>query len=318
MRVGIVGTNFISDWFVEAARRVPDQVEPWAVYSRSLQTGTAFAEKNEIPEVTDDYGALLDLVDAVYIASPTGIHFSQARDALKKGKHVLVEKTMTSNVEQAQELFDLAQQRDLVLMEATRNLHAPAHALVGEALSLIGPIRYAALTNLQYSSRYGRHLAGEDVNAFNPELGNSAMADIGVYCLEPALDWFGVPLSHTGTSVRLQNGFEALGSLQLDYESHLVDLAYSKVVDGATDSQIVGEGGAITIDNIAQPSKITLIKRGESPQVLLEDTDVTPTSNMHFEIMEFSKQVEAGHTDDRWRAVSLEARRIMDEHLARS
>ncbi len=55
-------------------------------------------------------------VDAVAIATPLSTHFAIARDALSKGKHVLVEKPMAASVKEANTLFDLAQTRKLVLM----------------------------------------------------------------------------------------------------------------------------------------------------------------------------------------------------------
>ena len=125
------------------------------------------------------------------------------------------------------------------------------------------------------------------LNAFNPALGNSAVADIGVYCLEPALDWFGSPLTHRGTSVRLENGFEALGSIQLDYGAMVVDVVYSKIVSGVTPSTIIGEKGALTIDNLGQPSLIEWLPRDGEAQVLSCDPDAAPMANMHFELLDF-------------------------------
>ena len=153
------------------------------------------------------------------------------------------------------------------------------------------------------------------LNAFNPALGNSAVADIGVYCLEPALDWFGSPLTHRGTSVRLENGFEALGSIQLDYGAMVVDVVYSKIVSGVTPSTIIGEKGALTIDNLGQPSLIEWLPRDGEAQVLSCDPDAAPMANMHFELLDFVSQVQAGQVDPRWRDITIRARQIMDEHL---
>lgn len=62
-----------------------------------------------------NYQEILSLVDAVIIAVPTELHHKIAKDCLLAGKHVLVEKPITKNIEQAQELFDIAQEKNLAL-----------------------------------------------------------------------------------------------------------------------------------------------------------------------------------------------------------
>lgn len=318
LRFGVIGTNFISDWFVEASKGTRGMTAVAAVYSRSLERGREFATRHGIPLVFTNLEDMIASVDAVYIASPTAAHFPQAMMAIRGGRHVLVEKTMTVDLLQTHTIFAAAQEVGVVAMEATRSLHAPPHALISDTLGELGTLRYAHLENLQYSSRYDRHKAGEAVNAFDPSLGNSALVDIGVYCLEPALDWFGMPLSQSGESVRLSNGFEALGSIQLAYPDMLVDLVYSKIAQSVTPSVIVGEEGALTIDNLGQPGRIVLERRGEPAVPLLETSVPAPSENMHFEVTCFAEQVAAGHTDPRWRDITIATREIMDRHLRTS
>ena len=54
LKIGIIGTNFISDDFCDAAAQV-DGIELYAVYSRSADTGNHFAERHNIPTVFTDY-----------------------------------------------------------------------------------------------------------------------------------------------------------------------------------------------------------------------------------------------------------------------
>lgn len=71
LKIGIIGTNFISDDFCDAAKQT-DGIELYAVYSRSSDTGTEFADRHNIPAVFTDYDDFLDLqIDAVYVASQT-------------------------------------------------------------------------------------------------------------------------------------------------------------------------------------------------------------------------------------------------------
>jgi predicted dehydrogenase len=67
----------------------------------------------------------LENVDAVYIATPHGTHYDYARRALIVGKHVLCEKPMVLSELEARELFDIAEENGLVLMEAVKTAYAP-------------------------------------------------------------------------------------------------------------------------------------------------------------------------------------------------
>ena len=93
VRLGIIGRNFVVDWMLAAAESVP-ALRPVAIYSRRLETGREFAQAHGLPLVFDRLEDLASCpeVDAVYIASPTGCHYDQARQMLLAGKHVLCEK----------------------------------------------------------------------------------------------------------------------------------------------------------------------------------------------------------------------------------
>ncbi|HQV30536.1 MAG TPA: Gfo/Idh/MocA family oxidoreductase [Calditrichia bacterium] len=69
-------------------------------------------------ETTEDYRDLINnpKIDAVAICTPVFTHFEIAKAALEAGKHVLVEKPMTSTSSQGEHLMDLATQKNLVLM----------------------------------------------------------------------------------------------------------------------------------------------------------------------------------------------------------
>ena len=314
LRFGIVGTNFISEWFAAACAR-SGVARATAVYSRSLDRAQAFARAASVDDSFDDLDAMAASVDAVYVASPNRLHAEQAIRAVEAGRHVLVEKTMATSLDEIAAIFEAAERSGVVAMEAMRNVHSPAHAVVADALPLLGTLRQARIEKLQYSSRYDRFLAGERPNAFDPTLGNSALADIGVYCVQPALDWFGEPVAASGSSIRLANGFEGAGAMRLDYPGLIVDLAWSKISQGVAGSSVTGELGSLLLDDPGEPATITLLLRGADPEVLWRGPS-HPQDTMDGEIADFADQVRLGRTDPRWRQLSLASRALMDAHLA--
>lgn len=80
-----------------------------------------------VPFITDNYDALLDISNAVYIISHPSKHYEQIKTALLKGKHVLVETPITLNEHQCEELFKIAHSKKLVLMEALKTAYATAY-----------------------------------------------------------------------------------------------------------------------------------------------------------------------------------------------
>lgn len=91
VRFGIIGTNFITDWILEAAREEL-RFEATAVCSRSRETGQAFALKHGYtPLHFARRMAASSLIDAVYIAVPI-LYMRFVYSFLQQGKHVLCEK----------------------------------------------------------------------------------------------------------------------------------------------------------------------------------------------------------------------------------
>lgn len=82
----------------------------------------------ELPFITDDYDALLSQVDAVYIHSHPSRHYEEVKKALLAGKHVLCESPAALSREACRELFALAKERGLVLMEALKTAYSMAYA----------------------------------------------------------------------------------------------------------------------------------------------------------------------------------------------
>ena len=126
VRFGIIGSNFIVDWFREAAALCSD-CEITAVYSRTEERAQKLAREWGVPHAHHTLESLAadDTVDAVYIASPNVCHAEQAIRMLKAGKHVLCEKPMAISAEQLAQMEAAAESSGVVLLEAMRSAHGP-------------------------------------------------------------------------------------------------------------------------------------------------------------------------------------------------
>lgn len=125
IRLGIVGSGRIAERTLSEVKFVSG-ITAASVYNPRLSSAKAFAERFELAAAFDQYDMFLNEVDSVYIASPHETHYEYARQALLAGKHVLCEKPMVLRENEARELYDLAQQTGLVLMEAIKTAYAPS------------------------------------------------------------------------------------------------------------------------------------------------------------------------------------------------
>ena len=318
IKIGIIGTNFISDDFCNAAVKVPGAVLR-AVYSRKEETGAAFAERHSIPEVFTDYKKFLSSdIDAVYVASPNFIHCSQTIMALEHKKHVLCEKVKAVNEAEVRSMIDCARRNQVVLLEAMRPDFDPAFDIVEQNLNRIGRLRRATFEFCQYSSRYDKFREGIVMNAFDPTLGNAAVMDIGVYCIHSLVRLFGMPQEIQAFSTKLSNDFDGSGIVLMKYETMIAEAVYSKISVSVNPSVIQGEDGSILIDYISKPEKICLqLREGARDTLEGAGREILPfipaDNNMIYEIQEFIKLINENNIDHKYLQYSLDTIRVIDE-----
>ena len=318
IKIGIIGTNFISDDFCNAAVKVPGAVLR-AVYSRKVETGAAFAERHSIPEVFTDYKKFLSSdIDAVYVASPNFIHCSQTIMALEHKKHVLCEKVMAVNEKEVRSMIDCARRNQVVLLEAMRPDFDPAFDIVEQNLNRIGRLRRATFEFCQYSSRYDKFREGIVMNAFDPTLGNAAVMDIGVYCIHSLVRLFGMPQEIQAFSTKLSNDFDGSGIVLMKYETMIAEAVYSKISVSVNPSVIQGEDGSILIDYISKPEKICLqLREGARDTLEGAGREILPfipaDNNMIYEIQEFIKLINENNINHKYLQYSLDTIRVIDE-----
>ena len=124
VRIGVVGSGRIAKRFVPETN-VVDGASVTTVLNPDEEEARRFANEFGI-EPSCKYESFLERVDAVYIASPHLSHYFYAKGALLAGKHVLCEIPMTLSGKEARELYKLAEDNDLVLLEANKTAFCPA------------------------------------------------------------------------------------------------------------------------------------------------------------------------------------------------
>lgn len=314
LRFGIIGTNWITERFIQAAEET-EQFALTAVYSRTEEKGKAFAAKyNSNPEVFTDLEKMVssDLVDAVYIASPNSYHAEQAILCMSHGKHVLCEKPFASNVEETQRMIRAAKENDVLLMEAMKSTLMPNFRVITNNLYKIGRVRRYFASYCQYSSRYDAFKQGTVLNAFNPVYSNGSLMDLGIYCLYPMVTLFGKPESLQATGIMLSSGVDGEGSILMRYEDMDAVVMYSKIADSYAPAEIQGENGTLIIDKINQPYDVKIMYRDGTVEDLRQPQ---MQESMFYEAREFIELAQSGRRESSVNTLanSLIVAEIMEE-----
>ena len=307
----VIGTNFITDRFLEAAGTV-DGFRLKAVCSRTVERAEAYAAKQGAERIFTDPEALARCgeIDAVYVASPNSLHASQSIRMMEHGKHVLCEKTIASNSRELSQMIAAAERNQVILLEAMRSIHSPGFAAIRESLPRLGTLRRVMFTFCKYSSRYDRFKRGIVENAFNPSLSNGALTDIGVYCVHPLVALFGAPENLVSTGTILPGSIDGQGTILADYGTMQAQLLYSKISDSSLPSEIQGEDGTMLIHRIQDPQAVCIRYRDGSeenlpiPQV---------QNNMCYELRAFLSLMEKGQVRHPYLEYSRMALELMDK-----
>ena len=161
IKLGIIGTGWISDQFIEACAKT-GMYRLTTVYSRTLQKAEEFGKKYLADgEYFDDLEKFFaeGSFDTVYIASPNSLHFAQSVMAINAGKNVIVEKPACANLKEENQLLDLLSKRnDVYYFEAARHVHEKNFEIVKqEVAKLEQSIRRAMMLFLKERIRTFSH-----------------------------------------------------------------------------------------------------------------------------------------------------------------
>lgn len=183
---GVVGPGRIARTFATAMQ--DSQVgEIIAVASSSSERARLFAKEFQVESQFTDYDELFQCksIDAVYIATTHNFHFELALKAIEQGKHLLIEKPIAINQQQAQEIFSAAKAKKVFVMEAVWSLFLPIYRQIDDwiAEGLIGEINHL-------TSSFGFLIPRDTADRLlNPDLAGGALLDMGIYNVATSL-WF--------------------------------------------------------------------------------------------------------------------------------
>lgn len=288
-RVGIIGTGRIAGRFMEEMRTVSG-IEPQSVYNPHFDSTTRFAKRwdlNAYRELDDFFPS----VDVVYVASPHETHYGYAKEALEHGRHVICEKPMVLEKVQAENLFAIAKERGLILMEGIKTAYCPGfHKLLGIACSgKIGIIRNIEACFTKLERPYTRELT--DV-----EYGGSFL-ELGSYTLLPILKLFGTKYEDLRfESIRGENGLDLFTKISFKYPHGIATATCGLGVKSEGRLLIAGTLGYIVVEAPWWKTEYFEVHY-EDPGKIEKYTEPYLSFGLRYEISDFLSQLGTEKND---------------------
>lgn len=157
--LGIIGTGRIASRFIKEVDEV-EGIEIVAIYNPNFESSKKFAEKYDINFYTDCIEEFLKRIDCVYIASPHQTHFGYIKVSLENEKHVLCEKPMVLNKREAEIVYELANKKHCILLEAIKTAFCPGFLAIMQLVrqNIIGDIKDVEATFTKLENINSREL----------------------------------------------------------------------------------------------------------------------------------------------------------------
>jgi predicted dehydrogenase len=254
-RWGILGPGRIARSFAEDLRLVPGAALA-AVGSRSASRAAAFAREHGAERAHGSYAELLGDpgVDAVYVASPHGVHVEHVSAALEAGKHVLCEKPLTLRARDAEELFALARREGRLLMEA---MWSACHPVLRAVQRGLREDAFGTPHHLHAELGFVVTAAPTD-RLLDVTLGAGALLDMGIYPLTVAHLLLGEAEELTATAVLADSGFDIDIAVAGRYPGGAVATMHASMASWSSRrAEIATDRGRLVLEDFHHPTSAT-------------------------------------------------------------
>ena len=292
MKLGIIGSGMIVKDFLSFAHELPE-IKLEAIAARNIENLKELQYKYNIKEIYTDIDLCLENkeVDTIYVAVPNNLHYTVAKKALEAGKNVICEKPFTLKYDEAVELFEIAEARGLILIEAITNQYQKNYLDIKDNIDNIGEIRLVECNFSQLSSRYEAFKNGILAPVFDKSKGGGVLGDLNIYNIHFVVGLFGKP-NKVHYSPNIVNDVDTSGILLLEYDNFKVVCIAAKDTYNNSYVNIQGDQGIIKV--IGPTNEVP------NYSIQTKDNFINENKNIHSHRMfaEFKKFVEVINNKD--------------------
>ena len=263
MNLGIVGAGMIVKDFLSFTHELPE-IKLEAIVARNIENLKNLQSMYNIKEIYTDLDKCLSIssIDTIYVAVPNNLHYTVAKKALEAGKNVICEKPFTLDYHETVELFQLAESKNLILIEAITNQYLPNYLEIKENLSQIGNIRLVECNFSQLSSRYEAFKKGIIAPVFDKNQGGGVLGDLNIYNIHFVVGLFGAP-KNSEYYPNIVSEVDTSGILILEYDEFKVVCIAAKDTYNNSYANIQGDKGLIKVIGTLNEVPNYIIKNNE-------------------------------------------------------
>jgi len=211
VELGIIGTGRIANRFIPESKYVSG-INVKGAFNPNKNSAKEFCENYELDFYSSDFEDFTSKISAVYIASPHISHYDYIRQCLERGLHVLCEKPMVLSKNQAIELYALAKQQNLVLIEALKTAYSPGfvHLISLVKSGVIGEIRDVDASFTMLKQGGGRELDAAKAGG--------SMTEFASYALLPIIKLFGIEYKNICFFPYIKNNIDLFTRGVIEYQ----------------------------------------------------------------------------------------------------
>ena len=292
MNLGIVGAGMIVKDFLSFTHELPE-IKLEAIVARNIENLKNLQSMYNIKEIYTDLDKCLSIssIDTIYVAVPNNLHYTVAKKALEAGKNVICEKPFTLNYHETVELFELAESKNLILIEAITNQYLPNYLEIKENLSQIGNIRLVECNFSQLSSRYEAFKKGIIAPVFDKNQGGGVLGDLNIYNIHFVVGLFGAP-KNSEYYPNIVREVDTSGILILEYDEFKVVCIAAKDTYNNSYANIQGDKGLIKVIGTLNEVPNYIIKNNEV------EMKVNKNIHKHRMYSEFKKFIDVINNND--------------------
>ncbi len=292
LKFGIIGAGGIAHSFYDALKVVED-TKLVAVASKSISRAREWIRQSGIEEnqvrVYGDYDEFLNDsdIDVVYIATTVNYHYENIKACLNAGKHVICEKAMVETYAQAEEVFKIAKEKNLFLMEAMWSRFAPRVEVIRKWIAdgKIGTVELVQATIGFVAPK------DPENRLYNKKLGGGALYDIGVYVIDMIPFFIGKNIIETDATVKWSDtGIDETIQLNMKLEDDIiVNTQISFDAKMPEDVYIYGNNGYLRIPKVHYGRDAYLYDNSDE---LIEYFEAEERPGFSYEIEEVKRCIE--------------------------
>jgi len=286
----VLGTGVIANEMASTLQKMGKKL--YAVGNRTYEKAVLFAEKYGVEKVYDTIDEMFTdpNVDIIYITSPHNTHYGFMKKALENGKHLLVEKSITLNSDELEEMAALAQQKGLVLAEAMTVWHMPLYEKLWQMV-VAGQLGKVQMITLNFGSFKDYDMTNR---FFSRSLAGGALLDIGVYALSVARSFMArQPDKVVSQMLPAPTGVDEQATILLQNDcGQMATIALSMHSKQPKRAMISCEKGYIEIMEYPRADKAVIVdaETGETKQITAGGT----ADALYYEMMHMEQAVLTG------------------------